>query len=127
QDDWMTLIPENKNHHWCYYSDFYNRRDYNPDSWTCKGSWRWDNADAPMGQRHLILKGPSAEVSQRVNWILVHDSKNLANMADAGRFPQIEPQRSKKPERLVRDLTFRIKLKGKDVPPKAGPREGRWG
>ena len=35
QDDWLTLLPENKNHHWCYSSEFYNRRDFNPDG-------RWD-------------------------------------------------------------------------------------
>src|SRR2546425_8720773 len=92
QDDWITLLPENKNHHWCYSSEFYNRRDFNPDGWTCKGSWQWRNADAPYGQRWLVLQGPKAEISQRVNWVLVHDSGNLGNMADAGRFPQIQPQ-----------------------------------
>ena len=67
QDDWLTLLPENKNHHWCYSSEFYNRRDFNPDGWTCNGSWRWLNAEAPAGQRRLILQGPSATLSQRVN------------------------------------------------------------
>src|SRR5437016_944405 len=51
QDDWITLLPEMKNHHWNYSNDFYNRRDFNPDGWTCKGSWQWLDADKPMGQR----------------------------------------------------------------------------
>ena len=60
QDDWLTLLPENKNHHWCYSSEFYHRRDFNPDGWFCKGSWQWQNADAPMGQRRMVLQGPGA-------------------------------------------------------------------
>ena len=55
QDDWLTLIPETKNHHWCYSSEFYHRRDFNPDGWTCKGSWQWLDADAPAGQRRLFV------------------------------------------------------------------------
>jgi hypothetical protein len=120
QDDWLTLTPENKNHHWCYSSEFYNRRDFNPDGWTCKGSWQWLNADAPYGQRRLILHGPGAQLTQRVNWVLVHDSRQMGNLADAGGFPSIKPQRSLRAERLVRDLIFRVRLKGKDVPAKAG-------
>src|SRR5215470_19765955 len=73
QDDWLTLLPENKNHHWCYSSEFYHRRDFNPDGWTCKGSWQWLNADRPAGQRRLVLGGPGAEIVQRVNWVAVHD------------------------------------------------------
>src|SRR6266850_719758 len=73
QDDWITLLPQTKNHHWCFPSEFYNRRDYNPDCWYCKGSWEWQNADAPRGERKLILKGPSAEVVQRVNLFAIHD------------------------------------------------------
>src|SRR5262245_14664855 len=72
QDDWITLVPETKNHHWCYSSEFYNRRDFNPDGWTCRGSWRWLNADAPPGQRRLLLEGPGSSLMQRVNWVLVH-------------------------------------------------------
>jgi hypothetical protein len=49
QDDSITQIPQNKDHHWCYSSDFYNRPDYNPDTWVCKGSWQWLDADAPPG------------------------------------------------------------------------------
>ncbi len=63
QDDWITLLPETKNHHWCYSSEFYNRRDFNPDAWICKGSWQWLNADAPRGQRKLVLQGPEAQVT----------------------------------------------------------------
>ncbi len=119
QDDWITHVPENKNHHWCYSSEFYHRRDFNPDGWICKGKWQWQNADAPYGQRRLVVHGP-AEITQRVNWVLVHDSENLGNMADAGRFPQIQLQRSRFPERVVRDLTLRMQLSGKEVPAKAG-------
>src|SRR5712691_141795 len=68
QDDWITMLPQTKNHHWCYSSEFYNRRDYNPDCWYCKGSWDWLNADGPRGERKFIMKGPSAEAVQRVNW-----------------------------------------------------------
>src|SRR5688572_24868201 len=41
QDDWLTFLPETKNHHWAYPSEFTNRRDFNPDGWFCKGSWAW--------------------------------------------------------------------------------------
>jgi hypothetical protein len=37
QDDWLTVLPKNKNHHWVYFSDFYNRRDFNPDGWPLHG------------------------------------------------------------------------------------------
>src|SRR5690349_19098550 len=77
QDDWITLVPETKNHHWCYASEFYHRRDYNPDAWTCKGSWKRQSADAPPGDRRLVLHGPAAEVVQRVNWVMVHDDRVL--------------------------------------------------
>ena len=59
QDDWLTLVPGTKNHHWCYASEFYNRHNFNPDCWWCKGSWQWLDADAPYGQRRLVLKGPT--------------------------------------------------------------------
>ena len=45
QDDWLTQLPESKNHHWCYSSEFFHRRDFNPDGWWCKGSWLWLNAE----------------------------------------------------------------------------------
>src|SRR5689334_608666 len=105
QDDWLTRVPENKNHHWCYSSELYNRRDYNPDGWTCQGSWQWQDADAPPGRRRLVLRGPESRLAQRVNWVLVHDGRRLGNMADAGGFPSIFPQRSLAPETVVRDLT----------------------
>ena len=51
QDDWLTLLPETQNHHWCYSTAFQNRRDYNPDTWILSGSWRWLNADGPREAR----------------------------------------------------------------------------
>src|SRR3974377_1892443 len=87
QDDWLTLLPETKNHHWCYSSEFYNRRDFNPDGWTCKGSGQWLNAVARYGPRRLVFKGPVAQLAQRVNWVMVHDSRSMGNMADAGGYP----------------------------------------
>jgi hypothetical protein len=119
QDDFLTLLPENKNHHWCYSSEFYNRRDYNPDGWACKGSWQWLDADKPMGQRRLVLTGP-AEIVQRVNWVLVHDDRSRAGFPDAGGFPAPRPQRSLKPLRVVRSLIFYVRLSGQDVPADAG-------
>lgn len=120
QDDWLTLAAELKNHHWCYSSEFYNRRDFNPDGWFCKGSWQWLNADGQPGQRRLLLEGPNAVITQRVNWVLVHDAKLMGNLADAGGFPSIVPQRSLVADRHVRDLTFRVRLKGQDVAAGAG-------
>jgi hypothetical protein len=120
QDDWLTLVPETKNHHWCYSSEFYNRRDFNPDVWSCAGSWEWRDAAAPRGGRHLVLRGPSAILRQRVNAVLVHDDRVMGSMADAGGYPSMKPQRSRVPERLVRDLTFRVRLRGQAVPAKAG-------
>jgi hypothetical protein len=125
QDDWITLLPQNKNHHWCYADGFYNRRDYNPDGWFLSGSWDWQNADAPPGQRRLVLTGP-AEVVQRVNWVTVHDDRSREGFPDAGGFPGAKPQRSLKPLRLVRDVTFRVKIKGSDVPANAGNIEVAW-
>ncbi len=123
QDDWLTLVPETKNHHWCYSSEFYNRRDFNPDGWSCAGSWEWRDAAAPRGLRRLVLHGPSATIRQRVNEVLVFDDRVMGSMADAGGFPSMQPQRSRVPERLVRDLTFRVRLKGQAVPAKAGTLE----
>jgi hypothetical protein len=120
QDDWITRLTEVKNHHYCFSSEHYNRRDFNPDGWECRGSWDWHNADGPMGTRRMVLRGPNAEVSQRVNWVLVHDEKQLAGMADAGRFPGITPLRSKIPQALVRDLALRVQVKGMKVAADAG-------
>ena len=93
QDDWITRLPETKNHHWCYASEYQNRRDYNPDGWSLSGSWGWENADAPAGLRRLVLQGPRATVVQRINWVLVHDDRKLEGFADAGGFPAPAPQR----------------------------------
>lgn len=120
QDDWITLLPETKNHHWCYSSEFYNRRDFNPDTWFCKGSWKWVDADLPMGKRRLVLAGPDASVTQRVNWVMVNDDRTKSGFPDAGGFPEIKPQRSKQPMRLVRDLTLRVRVKGEGVAAGAG-------
>ena len=119
QDDWITLLPETKNHHWCFPSEFFNRRDYNPDGWYCKGSWQWQNADASWGERRIVIDGP-AELYQRVNWVAIHDDRQLGGFPDAGGFPVMKVATSKRPERLVRDLTFRVKLAGTEVPAKAG-------
>lgn len=123
QDDWITLIPETKNHHWCYSSEFTNRRDYNPDGWWCRGSWEWVDADAPPGPRKLVLRAPAADVSQRVNWVMVHDDRRRDGFPDAGGFPAMQPQRSSKPLAMVRNLTLRLLVSGKNVPEGAGVAE----
>jgi len=116
QDDWLTLLPETQNHHWCYATAFQNRRDYNPDTWVMSGSWRWQNADGPRGSRQLILEGPRSEASQRVNWVMVHDDRRREGFPDAGGFPAPALQRSLTPLALVRDLTLRAKVRGESVP-----------
>ena len=55
QDDWATHLPETKNHHWNYSSEYQHRRDYNPDNWWLTGSWDWHDADAAPGARRLVL------------------------------------------------------------------------
>src|SRR5688572_9207658 len=89
-DDWLTLLPEMKNHHWCFPYDFYNRPDHNPDGWSLKGKWRWD-------KRSLTIDGP-AEIKQRVNWVLIHDDRALEGFPDAGGYPVQRTVRSKRPE-----------------------------
>ncbi|MEO8501190.1 MAG: hypothetical protein ABI565_09765, partial [Vicinamibacteria bacterium] len=116
QDDWITLLPENQNHHWCYSTGFQNRRDYNPDGWFLSGSWKWLNADGPRGSRRMILEGPRAEAVQRINWITVHDDRRREGFPDAGGFPAAALQRSRNPLALVRELTLRIRVRGEDVP-----------
>src|SRR5262245_5865824 len=59
QDDWLTLLPELKNHHWNYTTEVFNRRDYVPDGWRLSGKWEWLDADRPHGQRRLVLSGGS--------------------------------------------------------------------
>jgi hypothetical protein len=120
QDDWITLLPQTKNHHWCFPSEFFNRRDYNPDCWYCKGSWEWKDADAPRGERKLILNGPGAEIVQRVNFFAIHDDRQLEGFPDAGGYPSMKAPRSHKPERVVRDLELAVHLKGENVPAGAG-------
>jgi hypothetical protein len=120
QDDWSTGLPANKTLHWAYPYDFYNRRDYNPDGWSCDGSWKWADADGPPGARRMILAAPRARVAQSVNWIAVHDDRKLAGFPDAGGFPGLAPQHSAHPDRLVRDVTVRLHVRGQDVPAGAG-------
>lgn len=119
QDDWLTLLPELKNHHWNYTTEVFNRRDYNPDGWQLSGNWKWQSADLPRGQRRLTLAGGSRAV-QGVNWITVHNPAKLSGWPDAGGYPTAEAVRSKTPLALVRDLTFSVRLAGKDVPTGAG-------
>lgn len=121
QDDWLTLLSESKNHNWNYPSDFYNRRDYNPDGWTLKGNWTWLNADAPRGGRRLMLKGSGTRVAQGVNWCVIHDPRPpLGAFPDAGGYPRELVPRSKAPERLVRDVTLKVRIKGEAVPTNGG-------
>lgn len=120
QDDWLTLLPENKNHHWCYADGFYHRRDFNPDGWSCQGVWRWLDADAPPGKRRLVLAGPNSVLAQRVNWVAVYDETRRTGFPDAGGFPTMHAVSSQRPLTLVRDLTFRLRLRGQGVPENAG-------
>lgn len=120
QDDWATALPQSKTLHWSYSYDYQNRRDYNPDGWTLKGSWEWRDADAPAGERRLIVRGPGATLSQRVNWVAVHDERTLEGFPDAGGFPALAAVRSRRPLGVVRDLSFRVRVKGEGVPADAG-------
>ncbi|OGV62737.1 MAG: hypothetical protein A2498_02725 [Lentisphaerae bacterium RIFOXYC12_FULL_60_16] len=120
RDDWLTLLPELKNHNWNYAGEFYNRRDYNPDTWELKGSWEWINPDAPREQRRLVLRGPKAEVKQLINWNAVHDPRSSGGLfPDAGGYPGLVHTTSPRPERLVRDLALRIRSSATDIPPGA--------
>jgi hypothetical protein len=112
QDDWLTLLPELKTLNWNYVTDFYHRRDFNPDGWDLKGSWTWDNADAPSGQRRLVLTGPQATVTQTVNAWGVHDPKQLAGSPDTGGYPALLSVSSPEAKRLLRDLTLKVRLRG---------------
>ena len=123
QDDWLTLLPENQNHHWCYSTGFQNRRDYTPDTWILSGSWKWLNADGPPGTRRMILEGPRSEAYQRVNWVLVHDDRRRDGFPDAGGFPAPVVQQTRNPLAIVRDLTLRLKVRGENVPRDAASAE----
>jgi hypothetical protein len=116
QDDWITLLPENLTLHWSYSPAFTNRRDFNPDGWTSKGSWRWVDADALPGRRRFVVEAPAAEVRQRVNWAAVNDEHKLESFPDAGGFPSFAAVTSERPLTLVRDLLFRVRAQGSDVP-----------
>src|SRR5262245_58203835 len=126
QDDWLTLLPELKTLNWNYVMDFYHRRDFNPDGWDLKGNWTWDNADAPHGQRRLILQGPQATLTQDVNAWGVHDPKQLAGSPDTGGYPALVAVGSPEAKRLLRDLTLRVRLRGQDVPDRGGTVEAAW-
>src|SRR5438128_6345470 len=119
QDDWLTLLPELKNHHWNYTTEVFNRRDYNADGWRLSGKWQWLDADRPHGQRCLVLSGGGRAV-QAVNWITVNNPRVLEGWPDAGGYPRAEFVRSKFPTHLVRDLTFHVKLSGKGVAKNGG-------
>jgi len=120
QDDWQTLKPELKNHHWNYTTEVYNRRDYNPDGWTCAGSWDWQNADAFWGARRMVLRGPGATLTQAVNWVTTYGQAPGGGWPDAGGYPSVISRKSKMPDKLVRDLIFHVELIGRDVPENAG-------
>ena len=47
QDDWLTLLPELKNHHWNYTTEVFNRRDFNPDGLRLSGQWQWRMPTVP--------------------------------------------------------------------------------
>ena len=118
-DDWLTILPELKNHHWNYTTEVYNRRDFNPDGWTLAGNWQWLDADDPRGRR-LVLAGPGTTVSQSVNWGAFNNPAALAGWPDAGGYPAEQAARTANPAALVRDLAVRVKLSGQGVPEKAG-------
>ena len=126
QDDWLTLLPELKTLNWNYVMDFYHRRDFNPDGWELKGSWTWENADAPSGQRRLLLNGPEASVSQQVNAWGIHDPKQLEGWPDAGGYPKLVSAESLLAKRLLGDMTFRVRVRGWDVPKKSASIEAVW-
>lgn len=123
-DDWLTLLPELKNHHWNYTTEVHGRRDYNPDGWRLSGKWEWRDADDPV-KRRVVLGSPARAV-QSVNWVTVHDPKKLAGWPDAGGYPTAEAARSKAPLTLVRDLTFRVRLAAKEVPKGAATVTVAW-
>jgi hypothetical protein len=120
QDDWLSQIPQNQTLHWAYANTFYNRRDFNPDGWTCTGSWRWVEAEQPRGERQLLLGSPSAQVTQRLHWFAIHDEGKITGFPDAGGFAELRPLHSRVAERLLRDLTLSVRLRGENVPSGAG-------
>ncbi|GDY22293.1 hypothetical protein LBMAG56_36400 [Verrucomicrobiota bacterium] len=115
QDDWLTMLPELKNHHWNYTTEVFNRRDYNPDAWRITGKWEWRDADKPRGERRVVLSSGS-RAAQAVNWVTVHNPKKLVGWPDAGGFPEAQAQRSTNALALVRDVTFAVRLTAQEVP-----------
>ena len=108
QDDWLTLLPKNKNHHWVYFADFYNRRQLQSRLLGPQGQLGVERGRSAGRRAPLILRGPDAGVSQQVNWLAVHDDRVPGGGSpDGGGFPALVPQRSPQAERLVGDLTFR--------------------
>lgn len=120
QDDWLSLLPRPQTLHWAFPPTLYNRRDFNPDGWRCRGSWEWLAADQPRGARRLVLNAPDAQIVQRIPWIAVHDERVVSGFPDAGGFPELRAQQSDRLDRLVRDLTLRLLVRGDGVPADAG-------
>lgn len=128
QSDWLGLMHENHTLVWCYLPDYFNRRDYNPDAWWCRGNWRWDNEDALPGERRMVLQGAGTVVSQLVNWAVIFDDTVLppnGQIADDGGFPIAQTALSDRPLRMVRDATLRAWIRGNSVPGGAGNMELR--
>ncbi|MBI4540168.1 MAG: hypothetical protein HY704_11740, partial [Gemmatimonadetes bacterium] len=50
----------------------------------------------------------------------MHDERSLEGFPDAGGFPALAVVRSRRPLAVVRDLVFRVRAKGTDVPADAG-------
>ncbi|MCI0462034.1 MAG: hypothetical protein L0Z62_34210, partial [Gemmataceae bacterium] len=113
-------MPQNQTLHWAYANTIYNRRDFNPDGWHCKGSWQWLDAEKPRGQRRLLLGPANAELTQRLHWFAIHDHRRVTGFPDAGGFPELQPLYSPAPERLVRDLMLRVLVRGAEIPANAG-------
>jgi len=123
QSDWLCLMPENRSLVWCYLTDYFNRRDYNPDAWFCSGNWRWDNADGLPGERRLMLQGLNTTIAQSVNWVVAYDDNVLIRsdwIADDGGFPLLQKVGCYQPLKMVRDLTVRVRIRGQSVPSGAG-------
>ena len=126
QDDWLTLLPELKTLSWNYVMDFYHRRDYNPDGWTLQGSWTWENADAPAGERKFVLHGPAASATQHVNAWGYHDPAQREGFPDAGGYPKLVAATSPQAAKLLRDATLRVRLRAADVPEGAATLSAGW-
>ena len=120
QSDWLTRRAELKTLNWNYPEAFYNRRDYHPDAWLCRGNWSWLAPDARAGLRRLQLEGPQSHVSQAVNWVAIYDDRQITGSPDSGGYPVLRPYTSATALRMVGDLLLRVRIKGYDVAPDAG-------